>query len=147
MNPPPLRPEVVQRRLREIRRLLGLLTDVTADDLRSDLRTRLWVERALTQVVELAVNINTHVVTALGAALPPDTYQRSFTAAGEAGLIDPDLARRLAPAAGLRNILVHGYLEVDVDEVARAARDARADFDAYVRQVARWLEARRDGQR
>ncbi len=80
--------ELVQRRLREMEILLDYLeatAPVTAEALRADLGTRLAVERALTQLVEFAVNINTHIVVAAGR-LPPEDYRASFAAAAEEGL-------------------------------------------------------------
>ena len=53
---------------------------------------------------------------------------------------DPqDLAERLAPSAGLRNVLVHEYAQVDLALVARGVELARTDYRAYVREVARGL--------
>ena len=47
-----------------------------------------------------------------------------------------DLAARLAPSAGLRNVLVHQYAEIDLDQVVAAVSAARTDFRAYVRTIA-----------
>ncbi len=141
--------ELMQRRLREMETLLDYLeavAPVTADALRADLGARLAVERALTQLVEFAVNINTHVVVA-GGRLPPDDYRASFSEAAEEGLLSGDLATRLAPSAGLRNILVHRYLEVDLATVSAAVEEARHSFREYVRQVARHLQRRQPGNR
>jgi uncharacterized protein YutE (UPF0331/DUF86 family) len=57
--------------------------------------------------------------------LPPDyragrrseTYYEAILRMGEVGVLPPDFARRLAPIAGLWNILIHEYLTVDWDEV------------------------------
>lgn len=102
MNPPPLRPESVQRRLAEMTTLLEVLArhvEVTGDELGADIERRLVVERALTQQVDLAANA--HVATATGQP-PPADYHGSFAAAAAAGLISAELAQRLAPSAGLR---------------------------------------------
>jgi uncharacterized delta-60 repeat protein len=49
------------------------------------------------------------------------------------------LADELAPAAGLRNILVHDYGEIDDSRVLAAVRLALDGFEAYLRAVQRWL--------
>lgn len=144
MSPGPLRPESVQRRLVEMRALLAVLrrhSDATGADLAADLERRLVVERALQQVVDLAVKINAHVVTALGAPTPAD-YHSSFAALAAVGAIPADLARELAPSAGLRNRLVHEYDEIDLDVVAAALPGAVDGYATYVAQVADWLIAR-----
>jgi uncharacterized protein YutE (UPF0331/DUF86 family) len=58
---------------------------------------------------------------------------------GEIGVLDPDLAHALAPATGLRNVLVHAYLDLDLDRFVAAVPITRTQFAAYVRQVADWL--------
>ncbi len=72
---------------------------------------------------------------------PPDLRQ-SFVAAAEAGLIRSDLAARLAPSAGLRNVVVHAYLELDVSRLVAAVPLAVDQYGEYVRQVAGWLAGR-----
>ena len=48
-------------------------------------------------------------------------------------------AARLAPSAGLRNVLVHEYAQVDLALVARGVELARQDYRSCVREVARSL--------
>ncbi|MCB0899718.1 MAG: DUF86 domain-containing protein [Actinobacteria bacterium] len=120
--------------------LLGDLESIGGVDvalLRSDRITRHAVERILTQLVEFAVSINSHV-----AASVPGTYRESFIAAADAGFISAELAERLAPSAGLRNILTHEYVEVDLDLVAVAVQTATVDYRAYVGSVAQALQNR-----
>ena len=52
------------------------------------------------------------------------------------------LAERLAPAAGLRNRLVHEYDAVNDAIVLEAVRQARRDFTAYVVAIEQYLTAR-----
>lgn len=147
MNPPPLRPESVQRRLAEMTILLDVLTrhvEVTGDELGADIERRLVVERALTQLVDLAAKVNAHVATAMGQPTPAD-YHGSFAAAAAAGLISAELAQRLAPSAGLRNRLIHQYESIDLDRVAAAVATAVTGYRAYVTGAARWLQRRAGG--
>ncbi len=72
--------EVVQRRLRMLSDLLDRLESLgqtSAARLESDWQHAAVVERLLTRIVELAIKINTHVVTSTGA-LPPQDYRQSF---------------------------------------------------------------------
>lgn len=142
-----LNAESVQRRLRAIRdRLdeLNRLGTVSVDRLTDDWLIRAATERVLTQLVELAVHINTHIVTSSGG-LPPADYRQSFTAAADVGAISADLAAKIAPSAGLRNILVHHYLDADLAIVAESVGQALTDYSAYVREVARWLTLQTKG--
>jgi uncharacterized protein YutE (UPF0331/DUF86 family) len=53
--------------------------------------------------------------------------------------VPEELAARLAPSAGLRNILTHEYVAVDLRIVSAAIPLARTGFDEYVSAVARYL--------
>ncbi|MGF1648092.1 MAG: DUF86 domain-containing protein [Kineosporiaceae bacterium] len=117
---------------------LADLVDVTGEDLQRDLDRRLVVERILSVLVDTAVAVNGHLSGAAGVPVPED-YRSSFAAAAAVGAIPDDLARRLAPSAGLRNRLAHRYGEVDLDIVAAAVPQAHADYGEYVRRVSAWL--------
>lgn len=129
------------RRIRELLDDLRELGHLDAARLRTDRPASLAAERVLTLVVDLAFAINSHVaVSVLQRA--PDSYADSFTLAAEAKMISTELAEALLPSAGMRNVLVHGYLEVDYGRVAAAIPLATEQYGEYVRQVARWLQER-----
>ena len=149
MTPRRLDWQSVRPKLRQIERFVAALDSfgpLDAAQLEADIRTSLAVERALTLLVELAFSVNGHVSAArLGRA--PDSYAASFTLAAESGMIDAELAARLRPSAGMRNVLVHAYLEVDHAIVASSVPRAVADYTEYASAVARWFtsEATEDG--
>jgi uncharacterized protein YutE (UPF0331/DUF86 family) len=45
----------------------------------------------------------------------------------------------LTLAAGLRNVVAHGYAGVDVGLVHRGATSGSADLEAFAHQIAIWL--------
>jgi len=131
-------------KLRAMRRLLDELDRIGAVDVdrfARDFSTQLVVERIVSQLVDLAAGINTHVLTTETGESPPDV-RRSFTAVADTGLIDHDLAARLAPSAGLRNVLVHAYVDLDLARLVAAVPLAAEQYAEYVRQVARWVADR-----
>ncbi len=107
-------------------------------DLESDADVRhstLWI---LTQLVAVASSVNSHLSAArLGRAAA--SYRDGFSLAAEAGAIDPGLLPALLAAAGMRNVLVHEYGDIDLDRVAAAIPAAVDTFSAYVRGIARFL--------
>lgn len=141
----PRRPDfdVVERRLRALADTLADLSrlrDIEASTLQSDPITRAAAERLLQVAVDLAVDINAHLAAALlGRA--PATGRESFTAAADAGVLSRALAERLAPAAGLRNVLVHRYVDIDVQLVARAVADVLEQMPRYVEEVGAFLRS------
>ena len=141
-----LDPAVVQERLRLMRDLLDDMDgigEVDASRLETDRIVRHAVERIITQLVDLAVSVNSHISAAV-AGEAPATYRDSFSAAAKAGAISPELAAGLSPSAGLRNILTHEYATINVGLVARAVPEAVAGFREYIAQVARFLLGRGD---
>lgn len=103
---------------------------------------RAATERLIQVVVDLAVDVNGHVVTSVAGAAPQTGYE-SFLDMARIGAIDEDLAARLAPSAGLRNVLVHRYVEIQLDLVADAVPTVLDGFAQYVSQVADWLAQQR----
>jgi uncharacterized protein YutE (UPF0331/DUF86 family) len=53
-----------------------------------------------------------HILAGTGSAAP-ETYSEALSALAAAGVIPARLGARLAGAVRLRNILVHGYLDID----------------------------------
>jgi uncharacterized protein YutE (UPF0331/DUF86 family) len=134
----------VQAKLRRIRELIDQLSDLGSIDaprLAAEPVTALAVERILTLLVDLAFASNSHVVVGV-LKHAPDTYAQSFTLAAEAGMIDKTLAAELRPSVGMRNVLVHNYLDVDRELVAAAVPLAVEQYGEYVRQVANFLQNR-----
>jgi uncharacterized protein YutE (UPF0331/DUF86 family) len=108
---------------------LAQLGDVDADRLRSDRLARRVVERCLAHVVDTAAAVNAHLVgAALGHA--PRDLADSFDLAVEAGVLPADLGARLRNSAGMRNVIVHAYQDLDLDRVAAAVPQAQTDFRA-----------------
>lgn len=146
MTPRSLDWRSVERKLTRMRRLLDQLVALGPFDARrfvDDPVAGLAAERLLTLLVELAFGVNSHVAVAV-VGRAPDGYCESFLLAAEAGTIDRALAEALAPAAGLRNVLVHAYLDVDHARVAEATAAAPGLFGEYVRAVAQWFAERPD---
>lgn len=132
---------VVQSRLSRMRELLDDLEGLGTVDLQRlqrERQVRYMVERVLTLLIDSAVAINAHITAArLGRA--PSDYTRSFADAAAAGAIAEDLAVALAPSAGLRNALVHEYLDIDLARVAEAVPLALRDYRRYIEEVARFV--------
>lgn len=130
--------DVVIRRLRAIRELLDHLTELnisTADHL-IDLGVRLQTERILTQVVNLSGEINAHLAT-VTLGVPPEDLRRGFDLAARAGYISSELAKALKPSVGLRNILTHQYVDIDLEIVAASIPRAQTEYREYVKMISR----------
>jgi len=110
----------------------------TAADLSDDALLRGAVERYLMLLVDQAVAINLHLASALGGPTPRD-YTASFAAAASVGALSEELANSLAASAGMRNVLVHEYVRIDLDLVAAAIGQAIEGYGEYVTTVATFV--------
>lgn len=114
-------PEAVRRRLREIDgrlRELHRIRDRGRDAFHgsSDLRT--LAERHLQIAIQAAIDVAVHIL-AEDSSQTPEDYGAAFRGLARMGIVEPRLGEALARAAGLRNILVHMYLEVDPEKLWR----------------------------
>lgn len=144
MTPRRLDTAAATGKLRAMRRLLDELDRlglVDADRFARDYAIQLIVERIVSQLVDLAASVNSHILAVETGAPPPDV-RRSFGAVASVGVISEELASALAPSAGLRNVLVHAYVDLDVALLVAAVPLATEQYGEYVRQVARWLADR-----
>jgi uncharacterized protein YutE (UPF0331/DUF86 family) len=135
--------EVIRRHLLALDEALQVLRrhqGVTAAQLRQD-RERLWVvEHGLQLCAQNVLDVATHLAASAGLATAD--YAAAVDRLGELDVLPADFAARLRPLAGFRNVLVHGYLDVDLEEVARLLGSRLADFVTFAGHVDAYLSAR-----
>lgn len=68
---------------------------------------------------------------------PPSTNADALRLLGRHGVLAPELAEALSRAVGFRNLLVHGYAEID-DRLVVAQLDRVDDLAGFVASVSRW---------
>lgn len=72
----------------------------------------------------------------------PVDYRASFALTEEAGALEAGLVVRLQASVGLRNVLTHEYVDIDLDIVAGAVASAGQDYGQYVKQMASGIKRR-----
>ncbi len=108
------------------------------DQLRHDVREERFVEHTLQLAMQAALDVASHIVSdeSLGE---PQTNRHLFDLLARAGWLDDDLATQLSRMAGFRNILVHGYDDVDLAVVEDIVRHRLDDLLQFVAVVSRRL--------
>lgn len=130
-------PEIVKAKLESLIRCISRIEGrrpespgALAEDLDSQDIITLNLERA----VQLCVDIGSHIL--LDYDMPsPDSMAGVFKTLGKAGVIDTDLANRMARAAGFRNIAVHQYEAIDWDIVFSIVSYRLDDFRAFAAAI------------
>ena len=111
--------------VRELRELADL------DRLDSDIREQRFVQHTLQLALQAALDVSSHIASAnrLGE---PETNRELFELLVQDGLIAASLAPALQAMAGLRNILVHGYQQVDNEIVRDVVENHLGDLLEFV---------------
>ncbi len=120
----------VERHLNRVAGRLPAAPDslMPATDTSDAVVLHLW--QATQIVIDLAVS--TCVSLKLGA---PASYADAFRRLADGGVIDADLAERLARAAGFRNVVAHAYESLDMRRVHQAATSGPADLRAFLARL------------
>lgn len=118
-----------------VRRLLGMLEryrSLLGEDDADPYRRRHLVQTA----AQICIDLANHVISSEGHRAPAD-YGDAFRVLVEAGVLDETLADRMVALAGVRNLIVHLYAEVDDDRLARAVRDGGLrDLSEFASRIA-----------
>jgi uncharacterized protein YutE (UPF0331/DUF86 family) len=125
-------PEVLRRHLAALRAALANLrkhAGRTAAELRASADLRWTVERGLQLCVQNALDIATHISAASG--LDSANYAASIDRLAELSVLPAEFASRLRQIAGFRNVLVHGYLEVNLEILERVLKEQLQDLEAF----------------
>lgn len=137
-----MRREVVDRHLRDLADMVAELQrhrEKSPEELRADRTALLAVEHALQRAIQNVLDIGTHILVSAGVN-DWDDYQGVIQKLGEKGLIPLEFARRIGDMAGMRNILVHAYTDVDVEKIRDVLRDELDDFNVFAGYIVDYLE-------
>ena len=111
------------------------------EKLGTDVREARFAEHTLQIAIQAALDVASQIVSArrLGE---PETNRALFDLLHRAAIIDTSIAENLYAMAGFRNILVHGYQEVDITIVEDILRNHLDDLLAFVRAIRRKVAPR-----
>jgi uncharacterized protein YutE (UPF0331/DUF86 family) len=130
---------IIERKLEFMRRALLQMERVVAEGEAAYLTSEVAqavLERQVERLVEAAVDAASHVLREQ-FQVSPSTYREALLELGRRGVIEAELAERLAPAAGLRNFITHQYDEIDPRRVFAGAGAALAAFPPYMAALRR----------
>lgn len=128
--------DLVEKRLAFLETCVQELRSMAEPDrLEDDVKERRFVEHTLQLALQACQDVASHLVSDARLGEAP-TNQALFERLQEAGFLGADLATTLRQAIGFRNVLVHGYTDVDVRivrDVVLHRLDALLAFAAAVR--------------
>ena len=134
--------DLVEKKLAFIETCVRELRDLARlERLESDVREARFVEHTLQLAIQAALDAASHIsARRLGE---PRTNRELFDLLRKAEVVPPPLAETLYAMAGFRNVVVHGYQDVDLAVVADIVRNRLDDLLSFVATIRRDLIGRR----
>jgi uncharacterized protein YutE (UPF0331/DUF86 family) len=139
MSPGQIDGAVVRRHLiaideavQELRRLREAAPSLDAD------RSKRWaVERGLQLCAQNSLDVATHLAASAGRDVPD--YASAIDRLVDLGALPARFAARFRAVAGFRNVVVHGYLEIDPEILRQLLNERLEDFAEFAALVDRYL--------
>jgi uncharacterized protein YutE (UPF0331/DUF86 family) len=141
MGPGEIDVQIIRRHLAALRgslRVLSARSSVSLEELDTDTEQRWIVERGLQLCAQNALDVATHIAASQGRDVPD--YASAIDELGRLGVLDRDFAREFRSVAGFRNVLVHGYLDVDLNVLHALLHDRLDDFESFAARVEVYLD-------
>lgn len=133
----PLDKQIITRKCTLIQKDLERLKDyqnLSLQEFIESFDTQLITQRLLEMIIGRLLDINYHLLSQKHQFVPQD-YKQSFVEMGKKGEVDFKLANDLSNSAGLRNVLVHEYDEIDPKKVHQAIETTLTQVPPYLKQI------------
>lgn len=118
----------IEARVKELR------TIARPERIESDIREERFITHTLQLAIQAALDTASHIVSdeRLGE---PRTNRELFDLLAKSHWLSADLTNALRNMAGFRNIIVHGYEDVELKIVADIINNRLTDFDDFITAI------------
>lgn len=96
------------------------------------------IERSLQLGLEAVLDIADHVINEYGFE-KAETYKDVILVLGKNNVIPETFAKKISPAAGFRNILVHNYVSLDANKVFEHFKKDAGDIKRFMQYIVRYI--------
>ena len=97
-------------------------------------------ERHLQVAIQACIDIANHIVASLGLNKKFETVGEVFYELVENGILDGDFANKMVSITGYRNVLVHGYLDVQRKITYDNIQNHLGDLSEFAKYIEEFLE-------
>lgn len=118
---------------------LGRYRNLSLEEVKKDLSLVWIVEKGLQILIQNLLDIGAHVL-ASEIKNDWDDYGEIILKLGHHGFLPMDFSERIQGMAGLRNILIHEYLRVDVPRLYDYLKNRLGDFTEFMSYLQEYLE-------
>lgn len=138
--------ELILKKLEQMRTLLRELRElfvIPFPEFQKKFTNVRSAERNFQLIVELASDINAHLIVESGAETP-DTYRESFKRMASLNILEASSLTEFIKSANLRNILVHEYdFDEDVQLFYKSAKGFLPLYEQYIISIQKYLTSKR----
>ena len=129
---------VILKRIGKIRKCVATLESIRRTHSRKQFLAQELIrdaaERNIQVAIQAVMDICSHAVADMRLEVP-DEEKQAFQILAAHKWISPALAKTLTSMAGMRNVLVHEYLEVDHDRLYSVIEENLGDFEKFIKAV------------
>jgi uncharacterized protein YutE (UPF0331/DUF86 family)/predicted nucleotidyltransferase len=128
---------LIRDAVRELQSLA--LPEMGLEQYLSDKRTRALSEHYMRLAIEATLDLGRHITVKTGLGVPQE-YRQVGKILRESGIVPADLGTQLEAMAGMRNVLVHLYWDVDHTLLYRTAVEKLGVFEQCIEHIFRYLD-------
>lgn len=114
------------------------LQSLTYDGFARDHILNASAERNFQVAIQAALDLGGVLLSELSSKVP-ENYAEIFSALADIGVLPQDFARKIVGMAKFRNVLVHLYMEVDLEKVYYYLQHDLDDFDLFAKYISEYL--------
>lgn len=90
----------------------------------------------LQMAIQNCIDIAAHIVSEEGYGVPGSSNEM-FYMLEENGFLEPALTEKLVKAVGLRNLIVHEYAQLDLEQIHRITQEEISDLNDFIKNILR----------
>lgn len=113
----------------------------TARELLANSERQWAVLYGLQIAIQIVLDIGNHILASEGGNAVDD-YASLAERLGLSGILPVELATKIRGMAGLRNLLVHEYVRIDLEKIQRILDHDLVDFATFAGCIRKYLETR-----
>ena len=133
---------VILKRIGRIRKCVAALETIrrtsTKEHFLADEIVKAAAERNIQVAIQSVLDICNHIVADMKLEVP-DEEKQAFEIMASHKLISHSLAKTLVSMTGMRNVLVHEYLEVDHNRLYSIMSNNLGDFEKLIKAILKLL--------
>ena len=127
------------KKIGEYLKVLKFLKKRSLEDFKNDFVLKGALERYLQLSAEASIDIG-EIIISEKKLRTPMSHREVFDILGDERIISALLAKNFSEIAGFRNILVHDYVEIDVNKMYEYLQNDLSDFDKFIKAIAKFLK-------